>query len=142
MAVAWRAVTPVSETTVLLVDDDEEILFMAGRHLESRGFRVIATSVPREVPRLLYRQRPDILVLDLMMPDIDGGELARFAGHHVPVVFYSAADEGNLAHLGEVHPRAHVVSKGGPLSLLAETIRSALTLSVHVALQSGSEMPS
>lgn len=127
------------ETTVLVVDDDDDILFMAERYLSSRGFRVITTSAPRSVPRLLTRESPDVLVLDLMMPDIDGSELARFARRSVPVVFYSAADELNLEHLAVMHPDAHVVSKGGPLSLLAETIYAALALGVRVSMTSASE---
>ncbi|MFK8003747.1 MAG: response regulator [Polyangiales bacterium] len=130
------------ETTVLIVDDDEDILFMADRYLSSRGFRVITSSTPREVPRLLRRESPDVLVLDLMMPDIDGAELARFARRSVPVVFYSAADEGNLEHLTSMHPHAHIVNKGGPLSLLAETIRTAIALGVRVSMKSASEAPS
>ena len=127
------------EPKILIVDDDPDILFMAELYLGSRGFRVVTSSAPRSVPRLLRSESPDVVILDLMMPDIDGSELARFAGRGVPVVFYSAADEGNLEHLASMHPRAHVVAKGGPLALLAETVRAALALDVHVPMQSGSE---
>ena len=47
--------------------------------------------------------------------------------------------KGHLEHISSMHPHAHVVSKGGPLSLLAETIQAALALSVRVAMQSASE---
>lgn len=122
-----------------MVDDDPDILFMTQLYLGSRGFHVLTTSTPREVPRLLRSETPDVIVLDLMMPEIDGSELARFVRRNIPVVFYSAADEGNLEHLTVMHPHAHVVSKGGPLSLLAETIRAALALDVRVAMHSASE---
>lgn len=127
------------QTSVLVVDDDDDVLFMADRYLSSRGFRVVTSNTPREVPRLLRRESPDVLVLDLMMPDIDGAELARFARRSIPLVFYSAADEGHLAHVALMHPHAHVVAKGGPLSLLAETIRTAIALSVNVPMNGASE---
>lgn len=63
--------------SVLVVDDEELLVRSCARILEHEGFRVRTASRGREALELVARDRPDIILTDLMLPDIDGLELLR-----------------------------------------------------------------
>lgn len=63
--------------SVLVVDDEELLVRSCARILEHEGFRVRTASRGREALELVIRDRPDIILTDLMLPDIDGLELLR-----------------------------------------------------------------
>jgi CheY-like chemotaxis protein len=63
---------------VLLVDDDEDSRFLYAHHLtEAAGFRVAEAADGREGVERAVTLRPDVIVLDLSLPDIDGWEALR-----------------------------------------------------------------
>jgi diguanylate cyclase (GGDEF)-like protein len=62
---------------ILVVDDDEDIARFVEFNLRLHGFEVIIASDGQEALELIERQRPDLAVVDLMMPRIDGLELTR-----------------------------------------------------------------
>jgi DNA-binding response OmpR family regulator len=81
---------------VLLVDDDRGILRAVGAGLELEGFTVVPASGGRAALEAAQRMRPDVVLLDLGMPDLDGLEVLRRlreAGDQVPVCILSARDE-------------------------------------------------
>ena len=81
---------------VLLVDDDLELQKLLQGYLAQHGFDVYGTTDASDVERLLQRQRPDVLVLDLMLPGEDGLSLCRrlrAAGAQLPIVMLTARDE-------------------------------------------------
>lgn len=63
--------------TVLIVDDEPEAVQMMTEVLASAGYDPVAAGGGREALEILMRQRPAAILLDLMMPDIDGFELMR-----------------------------------------------------------------
>lgn len=63
-------------TTVLLVDDDSTLLKFLSEFLKNADFNVLTTDKSESALRLLFDERPDILVLDVMMPGMDGFVLA------------------------------------------------------------------
>jgi len=63
-------------TTVLLVDDDSTLLKFLGEFLKNADFNILSTDKSESALRLLYDERPDIIVLDVMMPGMDGFVLA------------------------------------------------------------------
>lgn len=63
--------------TVLVVDDDREIVRLVRAYLEQAGFRSIGAYDGAEALRALRADRPDMLILDLMLPDRDGLEITR-----------------------------------------------------------------
>ncbi|HLA63147.1 MAG TPA: response regulator, partial [Rhodothermales bacterium] len=63
--------------TVLLVDDEEDILELLGYTLEKAGFRVLTARDGAEGLRLARSSEPDLFVLDIMMPRMDGVELTQ-----------------------------------------------------------------
>src|SRR6266496_1832597 len=64
-------------TTILVADDERKITDMLRRTLAYEGYHVITAANGREALAQAWSQRPDIIVLDRMMPDLDGIEVAR-----------------------------------------------------------------
>ncbi len=62
---------------VLLIDDDLSILKLLGRYLENAGYNVVTAENGIRGLQQLYEERPDIVILDVMMPRMDGWETCR-----------------------------------------------------------------
>jgi two-component system, OmpR family, response regulator len=86
------------EPRVLVVDDEEHITELVAMGLGYNGFDVERVSTGRGALDAIDKRRPDLIVLDVMLPDLDGFELARRlrqsegAGTRVPVIFLTAKD--------------------------------------------------
>jgi two-component system response regulator VicR len=79
--------------TVLIVEDDEAIADMMAYHLDKAGFRTLQASDGGHGLRLFRRERPDLVILDLMLPQVDGWrftEQLRAEDEQVPVIVCSA----------------------------------------------------
>ena len=89
---------PGSQPLVLVVDDEEHITEMLAMGLGFNGFDVERAATGRQALDAIERRRPDLVVLDVMLPDLDGFEVARRlrhsegAGTRVPVIFLTARD--------------------------------------------------
>ena len=80
---------------LLLVDDEENLRSMLTAALRHSGFDVDVASSGREALERVPETRPDVVVLDVMMPDLDGFEVCRRIrndGSQVPVLFLTARD--------------------------------------------------
>ncbi|MEU8265626.1 response regulator transcription factor [Sphaerisporangium sp. NPDC049002] len=80
---------------VLVVDDERNIRDLVGVALRFHGFEVVSASRGYEALELVRSGAPDLLVLDVMLPDLDGFELCRrlrAQGDEVPVIFLTARD--------------------------------------------------
>jgi DNA-binding response OmpR family regulator len=62
---------------VLVADDDLEILALVARHVKSLGAEVLEASDGEEALRVARREKPDLIVLDVMMPGMSGWEVCR-----------------------------------------------------------------
>ncbi|MBE5107212.1 response regulator transcription factor [Bacillus thuringiensis] len=78
--------------TILIADDEVEITELIGIHLEKEGYYVVKATDGEEAIRIVQSQSIDLVVLDIMMPKMDGYEVARQirAKHHMPIIFLSA----------------------------------------------------
>lgn len=66
-----------SEHTVLVVDDDPDIVDMTRLVLEGGGYRVLPARSGPEALQVLDQSRPDLILLDINMPDMDGWQVLR-----------------------------------------------------------------
>ncbi len=73
--VTTSAETAAPKRTVLVVEDDPGILRQIAFNLESHGYAVETAITGLQALRLLMRKRPDLLITDVMMPEMDGNEL-------------------------------------------------------------------
>jgi len=81
---------------ILVVDDDPEIRSLLGRYLAAQGFRATLAADRRECEARLADSRPDLIVLDVMLPDGSGLEICRdLAGRRprTPVILLTALKE-------------------------------------------------
>jgi DNA-binding response OmpR family regulator len=87
---------------VLVVDDDATVADVVRRYLERDGYAVQLASDGETALRLAVEHQPDLVVLDLMLPGIDGLEVCRRlrAGSDVPVVMLTALGEESDRVLG------------------------------------------
>jgi len=85
----------VSEQTVLVVDDEEAIAEAVRARLESEGYRVVVAADGPEALRIHRDEHPDLVVLDLMLPGMDGLEVCREIqrGSWTPVLMLTARTE-------------------------------------------------
>jgi len=82
-------------STVGICEDDDELRGIVRAALERDGFAVLATVSGAEALRVFARERPDVLVLDIGLPDGDGRDVCqalRAVGITVPVLFLTARD--------------------------------------------------
>jgi DNA-binding response OmpR family regulator len=62
---------------ILVVDDDKQIVRLVKTYLEQAGYSVLTASDGENALRIIRRERPDLVVLDLMLPERDGWEITR-----------------------------------------------------------------
>jgi two-component system alkaline phosphatase synthesis response regulator PhoP len=65
------------ETTILLADDEPDILEFLGYNLEREGYRVVKARNGRKAVKLAQEHKPHLVILDVMMPEMDGMEACR-----------------------------------------------------------------
>jgi two-component system, chemotaxis family, chemotaxis protein CheY len=85
----------MNKISVLIVEDNLDSRQLLQMMLESEGFIVAAASDGRKAMEMLHEIKPDVLVTDLMLPAVSGGELIRHvrgtaALAHLPIVVVSA----------------------------------------------------
>jgi DNA-binding response OmpR family regulator len=95
--------TDMANATILVVDDDKEIVTMIALCLKKDGYRVLPAYDGQQAVELARQCQPDLIVLDLMLPQIDGLEVCRIlrAESQVPIIMLSgrSADKDKLAGL-------------------------------------------
>jgi two-component system response regulator MprA len=114
--------TSVQTATVLVVDDDPRILSMMRRVLEVDGYSVLSASDGEQALDVMRQQEIDILVLDVMMPGLDGFEVCRTVRREsgVPILMLTARDEASDKVTGlDCGADDYVVKPFNPDELLA-----------------------
>lgn len=66
-----------SKYTILLVDDEEDILDFVGYNLRKEGFNVLTSLNGRDALKIAQKEMPNLILLDLMMPEMDGIETCQ-----------------------------------------------------------------
>ncbi len=113
---------------VLVLDDDPETLRMVRHALAGGGYAPIVTGVPEEFAHLLRTARPDLVLLDLVLPGADGIELLERLPElaHIPVIFISAyGGDESIAKALETGAEDYIVKPFSATELTAR-VRVAL----------------
>jgi two-component system chemotaxis response regulator CheY len=99
------------ERLVLVVDDDPDILQTLGLCLSSEGYRVLMAANGKEALDILERERPSVILLDLMMPVMDGWQFVAELDHRgqrdVPLLILSA-DRSVQGHAQQLRASGHL----------------------------------
>ncbi len=117
--------------TLLIADDDPDLRLLLQTTLEDPAYRILEASDGESALQLVRQERPDVVILDRMMPKLDGLEVARAVLvdpgiRHIPLILLTALEQP-AARDGEPAPKvfAYLVKPFSPLQLL-ETVRQAL----------------
>ncbi|MBI1298688.1 response regulator [bacterium] len=130
-AVALTLTLPAApQVRVLVVDDNEDLLHFYRRYLQETRFQVTALTGGTALLETVEALRPDIIVLDVMLPNTDGWELLTALRQHplgrtVPVIVCSVIQEEELA-----------LALGASAYLAKPVRRSALLQALNTALMS------
>ena len=87
------------KTRVLLVEDNEDLMQITLRQIEQCGYTAVGAATGRETLHILDREKIDIILLDVMLPDCDGHDLcsrirSKEVGFEGPVIFLSCLGDG------------------------------------------------
>jgi DNA-binding response OmpR family regulator len=84
-----------SHMKLLIVDDDLNIQRLYKEELEEEGYNIVIASTGKEALELFEKENPDIVTLDILMPDIDGISLLRKMKEqrpNIPIIMSTAYD--------------------------------------------------
>ena len=114
--------------SIALVDDDRNILASVSMALEAEGFRVRTYSDGVEALAAFERQPPDLAILDIKMPRLDGMELLKRLRQksHLPVIFLTSKDDEIDEMMGLRMGADDYITKPFSQRLLIERIRAIL----------------
>lgn len=88
----------MSKETILIVDDEEDILELIKFNLKSEGYNILQAMTGEEGIKIAKQSGPDLMVLDLMLPGIDGLEVTKYLKNNdatmdIPIVMLTAKGE-------------------------------------------------
>jgi putative two-component system response regulator len=124
------------EPKVLLVDDNTANLQVLRETLDGSGYKLLIAKNGRNALEVVRKARPDLILLDIMMPEMDGYEVCRtlkadVATRHIPVIFLTAMadaeDEAKGLSLGAVDYITKPINPG----LVKARVRNQLELRRH-----------
>jgi two-component system, OmpR family, alkaline phosphatase synthesis response regulator PhoP len=120
-----------SKFIILLVDDEEDILDFVGYNLRKEGYTVFPCTNGREALKLAEKEHPHLILLDLMMPEMDGIETCRELKHlpalsQTIIVFFTARSEDFTQILGLDAGADDYITKPIKPSVLISKVNSLL----------------
>jgi DNA-binding response OmpR family regulator len=118
--------------TVLVVEDETSIASFVALYLKNAGYRVQTAGTGQDALDALSHERPDLIVLDLMLPDMDGIEVCRRVrrGSDIPILMLTARDEDVDKIIGlEVGADDYLTKPFNPRELVAR-VKSILRRAV------------
>lgn len=114
--------------TILVVDDEERLCNLVKAYLSQEGFRVVTAGDGQEALFVTRYEKPDLILLDLMMPTMDGYEFMRAHGKErdTPIIILTAKMEENDKVLGLELGADDYVTKPFSMRELTARVRSVL----------------
>jgi DNA-binding response OmpR family regulator len=121
---------------VLVIDDDRALLDALTVGLKSKTVDVISAVDPEAGLRQALRHRPSLIVLDILMPNLDGIELLKKLRAHdsaycktVPVIILTnLSDEKAVKQAGKLGCHDYVIKSNVSLNTVAELVKSKLSI--------------
>lgn len=118
--------------SILVVDDEEPTLTYLCHILEREKYKVFSTTKGKEVTEIALNNKPDVIILDIILPDIDGGEVASLLSNNsatanIPIIFLTGIlkkDEESFAGKTGKH---YVLAKPVTKEKLLEMIKKVLS---------------
>lgn len=120
-------------STILSVDDERDITELVRFHLTKAGFEVRTAATGREALDRIAEHRPDLILLDLMLPDIDGFGVCEILRRQpstatIPIVILTAWATTDARHFGLELGALDYLTKPFSPKVLIERVRGLLSL--------------
>lgn len=120
-------------STILSVDDERDVTELVHFHLTKAGYNVITAASGREALDRVYQHSPDLILLDLMLPDIDGFGVCEIlrrqpATATIPIVILTAWATHDARHFGLELGALDYMTKPFSPKELVERVRRLLNL--------------
>jgi two-component system alkaline phosphatase synthesis response regulator PhoP len=122
------------QKSVLVVEDDEALMLGLAANLQEAGYRVYKAGTGLEGQRLAIERSPDLIVLDIMLPDMNGYEVCqslRVRGMRTPVIMLTARQEEFDKLMGFDMGADDYVTKPFSIKELLARIKAILTRDEH-----------
>jgi CheY-like chemotaxis protein len=118
-------------TRILVVEDRDEVRRVLTELLTSEGFEVSQATDGHQVPARVARQRPDLILLDVIMPVMDGFEVLKILKGHrstksIPVVVYSGASSASNIERARTLGAADFIPKASRVEEILRRVRAVL----------------
>jgi twitching motility two-component system response regulator PilG len=122
----------VSKRKILIVEDEESLLKLESILLTSRGYEVKGVADGKAALEAIDSVKPDLVLLDIMLPEIDGFEVCRQiksneATKHIPVIMLTAKKSREDMARGEQVGADWYITKPFKSAMVIETIQRFLT---------------
>jgi len=132
--------SPASKKTIMVVDDDPEIVTLVRVILEQKKFNVLCAYDGPQALADLEKQKPDLILLDIMMPEMDGFEvLRRLKGapetSSIPVILLSALNQLKDISKGYEMGADHYITKPFTVAHLMAVIDHLLSGDRHHSVE-------
>jgi DNA-binding response OmpR family regulator len=127
-------VTAAKRSTILVVDDEDDVLNLLRVVLERDGHRILTASDGETALTLAYDEHPDAILLDIMMPGMDGWQVLRALKAEartrpIPVAMVSARTEGREKIIGLQEGAVCYIEKPFSTAAVVAEVRSILETS-------------
>ena len=119
---------------ILLIEDEKDMAYAVTLQLEAKGYEVITAFDGRDGLDKARTKKPDLIILDLMLPKIDGYKVCRMLKfdnkyQNIPIILFTARAQDSDKKIGrDVGADAYITKPFEP-SVLLDKIRELLTLS-------------
>lgn len=119
--------------TILSVDDEQDVTDLVAFHLQRAGYEVLTAADGRQALDVIQRRRPDLIILDLMLPDIDGFGVCEIlrrqaATATIPIIILTAWATTDAKSLGLELGALDYLTKPFSPKRLVERVRYLLDL--------------
>ena len=93
-------------TKILIVDDEKDIVETLSFMLQAKGYEIISAYDGEEGLKLAKKEKPDLIILDVMMPKINGYKICRLLKYdakykNIPIIMVTARSQDNDKLIGE-----------------------------------------
>ena len=102
----------MAKKKILIVDDKKDVLLMLGKRLMAEGYSVLTADNGKDAITIAKSKSPDLIILDVLMPGMDGCEVAErlkddFRTQNIPIIFLTALLTRNSTVISSCRPIPH-----------------------------------
>ncbi len=117
---------------ILIVEDDKDFLFILQESLKKEGFSVIISENGRDGLAMAEKEKPDLIILDILMPAMDGYEVAekiKEKNISAKVIFLTnLKDLDSMSKALEIIPSDYIIKSDMPVGKIVEEVKKKLEI--------------